>query len=126
LRILLDTHAFLWAALEPRKLSDKVQEFIVGDQGPLLSSASLWEIAIKVKLGKLPIRKPAEWLRTAVNDLRLTVLPLRANHAIRTLSLPDHHKDPFDRIIVAQAMEEGLAIATTDDKIKKYAVDIFW
>jgi PIN domain nuclease of toxin-antitoxin system len=98
----------------------------VGDQGPLLSSASLWEIAIKVKLGKLPIRKPAEWLRTAVNDLRLTVLPLRANHAIRTLSLPDHHKDPFDRIIVAQAMEEGLAIATTDDKIKKYAVDIFW
>jgi PIN domain nuclease of toxin-antitoxin system len=126
LRIILDTHAFLWAALEPRKLSDKVQEFIVGDQGPLFSSASLWEIAIKVKLGKLPIRKPAEWLRTAVKDLRLTVLPIRANHAIRTLSLPDHHKDPFDRIIVAQAMEEGLAIATTDDKIKKYAVDIFW
>ncbi len=127
MKVVLDTHVFLWAALEPKRLSGKLRRLLLeGDQRAILSVASIWEIAIKVNFGKLPIPKPTEWLRASIADLNLMILPVRENHAIRTLTLPDHHKDPFDRIIVAQAIEEELAIATVDDQLKRYAVNIFW
>jgi PIN domain nuclease of toxin-antitoxin system len=126
-KVLLDTHAFLWAAMEPRKLSKKVRVHLEDDQGAFLSSASLWELAIKWRTGKLPaIAKPHVALQQALKDLNLIVIPVRASHAMRTLVLPDHHKDPFDRMLVAQAIEEGAAIATADPHIAQYAVDIFW
>ena len=126
MKIILDSHAFLWATSAPERLSPKLKTFLESGERPLLSAASLWEICIKVRIGKLVIAKPAMWLSQAVKDLQATVLPVRGNHAIATLSLPDHHRDPFDRIIVAQAIEEGAAIATMDARIKNYAVDIFW
>ena len=126
MKVILDSHAFLWAVSSPEKLSGKVRTFLEEDKGALLSAASLWEICIKVRTGKLSMAKPEAWLERAVKDLHVTVLPIRANHAIGTLSLPDHHRDPFDRIIVSQAIEERAAIATMDERIKHYAVDIFW
>jgi len=92
----------------------------------LLSAASLWEICTKVRSGKLKFARPAEWLNKAMRDLKLTVLPVRGNHTLRILSLPDHHEDPFDRLLVAQAQEEDAAIATSDEKIAQYPVEIFW
>lgn len=127
MKVLLDTHTFLWAAIEPKKLSRKVHNLIAGEHWPLLSAASLWEIAIKIQTGKLrEFSNPVETIEQALRDLKIAVLPVKGAHAMRTLLLPDYHKDPFDRMIVAQAMEEGIAIATTDDKIKQYPVEIFW
>ena len=91
-----------------------------------MSTASLWEIAIKVRKGKLVMEEPRHQLVRAAADLKAVVLPIRANHVLRTLALPDHHRDPFDRLLVAQAMEEGAALATKDDAMRRYAVDIFW
>jgi PIN domain nuclease of toxin-antitoxin system len=126
MKVLLDTHTFLWAASEPKKLSKRVRDFITGDHQPLLSAASLWEISLKVRKGKLEMVDAFETLTANIEGLKLTVIPVRAMHALRTLSLPDHHGDPFDRMIVAQALEEGAAIATVDLMIQRYAVDIFW
>ncbi len=126
MKLLLDTHTFLWAAAEPKKLSKRVRDFIIEDRWPLLSAASLWEIAVKVRKGSLEIDKPYEFLTENLNGLNITIVPIRGKHALRTLELPDHHGDPFDRIIIAQAIEEGYAIATVDEKIRQYSVDIFW
>ena len=126
MKVLLDTHTFLWAASEPKKLSRKVRDFITGDHQPLLSAASLWEISLKVRKGKLEMVDAVETLTASIDGLKLTVLPVRAMHALKTISLPDHHSDPFDRMIVAQAILEGAAIATLDPLIHRYAVDIFW
>lgn len=126
MRVLLDTHAFLWATTYPKKLPPKLSRYLQSSHERLVSTASLWEIAIKVRTGKLIMEEPRNQLVRAAADLKAVVLPIRANHVFRTLTLPGHHKDPFDRLLVAQAMEEGAALATDDDMMRRYAVDIFW
>lgn len=126
MRILLDTHTFLWAATHPKKLPAKLTRYLQSSHERLVSTASLWEIAIKIRKGKLIIEEPRHQLVRAIADLKAVVLPVRANHVMRTMTLPDHHKDPFDRLLVAQAMEEGASLATGDEQMRRYAVDIFW
>ena len=126
MRVLLDTHAFLWAATQPKKLPSKLSVYLQSSHERLVSTASLWEIAIKVRNGKLVMEEPREQLVRAAADLKAVILPVRANHVFRTLALPGHHKDPFDRLLVAQAIEEGAALATDDEMTRRYAVDIFW
>ncbi|MBS3975547.1 MAG: type II toxin-antitoxin system VapC family toxin [Syntrophomonadaceae bacterium] len=128
MKVLLDTHAFLWWVVDSSDLSPRAREVISDGENQLfLSAASGWEIAIKTRLGKL--RLPghldafiSEQLATNFID----VLPVSMHHALYTYTLPEHHRDPFDRMLVAQAKLENLPIVTADPQIASYPVQVIW
>lgn len=128
MRLLLDTHALLWADAEPNRLSMSAQAMVVDVENELLlSCASLWEMQIKVMLGKLEIRKPlpelvGEW----ESEQGLTVLPITPHDIYEVSKLPSIHNDPFDRLIVAVARCENATILSDDPEIKKYPVPTIW
>ena len=117
-RYLLDTHAFLWAVNGDRRLSPSVAALIRRpDNASYVSVASVWEISIKAGLGKLPGLNDPEAL---INDARLRLLDIDIAHAQQVAHLPHHHRDPFDRMLIAQAQVEGLTLITDDWKIEQY------
>lgn len=122
MNLLLDTHAVLWALSQPAMLSAEAQRAIV-DGGNLVfvSAASAWEIAIKKRLGKL--RAPDDLL-DELKRHRFATLEITAAQALRVEHLPDLHRDPFDRILVAQALHEQLTIVTRDPFIPRYGVPV--
>lgn len=124
MRYLLDTHIFIWWILDHPKLSKSFCDIIADSTSDLLfSSASAWEIVIKATLGKLSLpENAAEWIRKHLDLNRITALPITVEHALMLHELPNLHKDPFDRIMVAQARCENLTIITDDQWIQKYAV----
>ena len=128
MKALLDTHVFLWWINDDPRLSDAARELIGnGESALFLSAASGWEIAIKMRLGRLEVQgDPEQFIfeQLALNDI--TVLPISMSHALRTAALPDHHRDPFDRMLVAQSQIEQLPIVTTDPLITRYAVEVIW
>ena len=128
MRILVDTHAFLWAVLEDRKLSANARAQWLHPEADLyISPASLWEIAIKVGLGKLKIAQPLDQffeLELFSNDLKL--LPIAPDHAARVATLPHLHGDPFDRMLVAQSLCESLPILSADALLDGYGVQRVW
>ena len=128
MKALLDTHAFLWWINDDPRLSSAVRALIGNGESELfLSAASGWEIAIKMRLGRLEVREdPQQFIfeQLALNDI--AVLPISMNHALRTAALPDHHRDPFDRMLVAQSQIEQLPIVTADPLIARYAVEVIW
>jgi len=128
LRLLLDTHAFLWWVSDSRELSRKSRSAIGGGRHEcFVSLASLWEIAIKVSLGTLKVDGSLERLlpeQMAVNHFQPLAIDLK--HAARVATLPFHHRDPLDRLLVAQALEEGLAVVTADAVFAKYGVERVW
>ncbi len=124
---LLDTSTFLWAAAKPRALSRKAKRICESPAvSRLVSVASLSEIAVKCSIGKLSIVDPARSLPVWVVNLGARVLSLDAAHAYAACGLPLLHKDPFDRILVAQAVAEDLTVVTSDEKIQQYAVKWTW
>ena len=128
MRALLDTHTFLWWNNEPEKLPSRVYELITDDDHDIWFSAVVaWEIAIKHGKGQLDLPEPPEAYVTSRLALDyFKPLPIEVSHAIRVASLPRHHNDPFDRLLVAQAQVEGLAILTGDAAISRYDVDTIW
>jgi len=128
MKALLDTHAFLWWINDDPRLSDAARQLIGnGESALFLSAASGWEIAIKMRLGRIEMLGDSEQFifeQLALNNI--TVLPISMNHALRTAALPDHHRDPFDRMLVAQSQIEQLPIVTSDPLITRYAVDVIW
>ena len=128
MKVLIDTHVFLWILVSPKKLSSRARSIIEsGDNHVLLSTASLWEIAIKEQVGKLSLPNPPErYLRRRIAESDIEMLPVSAQHALRLFSLPVHHKDPFDRIIVAQSQEEDIAIITADAVMRRYEIEVIW
>jgi PIN domain nuclease of toxin-antitoxin system len=121
-KLLVDSNAFIWAYVEPAELSAAAQQAI-GDPANerFISIAALWEIAIKSSTGKLSMPvDPSQ----AIADLALTILPISLPHVQRIPSLPFHHRDPFDRMMIAQAMEEGLTIVTRDRIFAAYGVPV--
>jgi len=121
MKLLLDTHLLLWAAGEPEKLSGKARALIDNSDNELLfSAASLWEIAIKRGLGRKDFQADARLLRRGLLDNGYTELPIVSDHVVATESLPPIHKDPFDRILVAQATVEGITLLTIDSLVAKY------
>lgn len=128
MNILLDTHAFLWAVMEPRKLSAKVRR-LLEDQatGTVVSAASAWEIATKFRLGKLPgaAAVVADYA-AAINGLQAQPLAIRDRHALLAGSLTQAHRDPFDRLLVAQAEIEGLALVSKDRTLREFGVNLLW
>jgi PIN domain nuclease of toxin-antitoxin system len=125
---LLDTHAFLWAVSFPDKLSSNATDIIQNPENILfLSAASGWEIAIKCAIKKLDIPgNPADFVRTQMKITGITELPISMVHSLQTFDMPPHHKDPFDRMIVAQSLCEKLPIITCDIHICKYKVLTIW
>jgi PIN domain nuclease of toxin-antitoxin system len=127
-RILLDTHAFLWWIDEDRRLSARACELMEDGRNDLLFSvASGWEIAIKLGLGRIELPSPVDrFLSEQVTRNHMRVLPIELSHALRTADLPPLHRDPFDRLLVAQAQIEHLPILTADRQIAQYEVDAIW
>ena len=126
MRLLLDTHIFIWWADEPEKLSPAALSALEDEANELLLSvASVWEMQIKVQLGKLKLNLP---LKELVNNQQetneLTVSPVELTHVLALDALPFHHKDPFDRLLIAQSIEEGLTIVTADSQFAAYSVKL--
>lgn len=121
MKLLLDTHLLLWAANEPKRLS-KVARVLIGDleNELLFSAASLWEITIKRSLGREDFKVDARVLRRGLLDNGYTELPITSEHAVNLDQLPATHKDPFDRILVAQATVEGITLLTNDRRLMEY------
>jgi PIN domain nuclease of toxin-antitoxin system len=127
MRALLDTHAFLWAISADTRLSRRAQQTFTGPNELWLSVASLWEILIKVKAGKLPLPEPSgSYVVKALGENRIEVLPIKLDHVLRIETLALHHRDPFDRILIAQSIEEKLPVITSDPIFKRYPIDLIW
>jgi PIN domain nuclease of toxin-antitoxin system len=123
-RLLVDTHALLWWLADDPSLSPAARDAIADPTNePLVSAASVWEIAIKRSLGKLTA---PDDLPDRVADEGFSWLPITAQHAWGVRDLPIHHSDPFDRILVAQAVTERLPVVTTDARFAEYGVDVRW
>jgi PIN domain nuclease of toxin-antitoxin system len=121
MKLLLDTHLLLWAAGEPRRLSKQARALIENPDNDLLfSAASLWEVAIKRGLGREDFTVDARLLRRGLLDNGYSELPIISDHVVATESLPLIHKDPFDRILVAQATVEGITLLTIDSLVSQY------
>lgn len=121
MKLLLDTQLLLWAAAEPERLSDEAREAIENIHvEPLFSSASLWEVAIKSMLGRPDFRVDARVLRRGLLENGYDELAISGAHAVAVLSLPPLHKDPFDRMLVAQATVEGVVLLTVDATVAQY------
>ena len=121
MRVLLDTHIAMWTFFQQRRLSVKARSLIEDRQNSLIfSTASLWEIAIKRALGKREFQFDPRVLRRAMLDDGYEELPVRGQHAVEVDSLPPIHKDPFDRILIGQAMVEGITLLTADPMIARY------
>jgi PIN domain nuclease of toxin-antitoxin system len=127
MKALLDTHTFLWAIAEEGRLSRRAQQIYMGPNDLWLSAASVWEILIKVRTGKLPMPEPAgPYLVKEMAKNRIELLPIKLDHVLRLESLPAHHRDPFDRILIAQSLEESLPIVTADPQFQKYPIELIW
>jgi len=126
MKILIDTHVFLWALLDPAKLSRRVQ-ILLPAADVWISVASLWEIIAKVQVGKLVLPTPiGTYLAAKLTANGVSVLPITFDHVRRLEQLPLHHRDPFDRILVAQSLEESLQLITADPQFQKYPVQLIW
>jgi len=128
MRLLLDTQAFLWWDDSPERLSAAAQAAIKDPANELLLSVvSVWEMAIKMQLGKLRLTTPlAERISSQQARNQFAVLPVELRHTLQLTELPLHHKDPFDRLLVAQAQVEGAALVSGDAALRHYAVTILW
>jgi PIN domain nuclease of toxin-antitoxin system len=124
-KLLLDTHLLLWAAGNPERLSEKARALIEKDEHELFfSSGSLWEIVIKRNLGRDDFKVDARVLRRGLLDNGYSELPIASEHVVAIDGLPQHHKDPFDRVLVAQAIVEGITLVTSDPTVAKYSGSI--
>jgi PIN domain nuclease of toxin-antitoxin system len=128
MRALLDTHTFLWWVTNDSQLSRRAHEFIGDNDNSLFfSAASGWEIAIKTQIGKLQLAdEPTRFIPQQLALNAIVSLPINLRHALHVFTLPRHHRDPFDRILVAQSQLERLPILTDDPLITQYAVEVIW
>jgi PIN domain nuclease of toxin-antitoxin system len=124
--ILLDTHALIWWAVADRSLSKKVRRFVEDEAATILvSAATAWEIATKVRLGKLRWQNPGS-LEAYCADQRFELLAISFSHAERAGSWPQQHADPFDRMLAAQSVIEGVPLATNDAKLEAFGLEVVW
>ncbi|HKY55500.1 MAG TPA: type II toxin-antitoxin system VapC family toxin [Anaerolineales bacterium] len=128
MKLLLDTHTFLWWNTEDPQLSARAREMIANGQNEIfLSVASVWEISIKTAKGKLILPEvPAHYILSRIGLYRFQPLPVHVSHAVRVYDLPRHHDDPFDRLLVAQSQVESIPLISTDAEIRKYEVEVIW
>ena len=126
MRVLLDTHTFIWAITDERRLSPKARSLIASSE-LWWSVVSLWEAIQKARVGKLSLRLPAgPFLTGELSSNHVRLLPVSLSHVLRIEELPLHHRDPFDRLLIAQSIEEGWPIITADPWFARYPVDVIW
>jgi len=128
MRLLLDTHAFIWWHSDPARMSARALQLCEDPSNTvLLSVAAVWEMQVKLQLGKLKLDLPlAELVEHACRLNDLTVLPILLAHVLALESLPTHHKDPFDRLLIAQAIVEDAHLVTHDTAFGQYPVRLAW
>ena len=127
MKLLLDTHTFLWFIGDNPKLSAAAKRLMESDVDLMISAASLWEIAIKVSIGKLALTQPFQiFIPNQLSQNSVQLLPIGVAHLAVVSTLPFHHRDPFDRLMVAQAITEQLPIVSVDDKFDPYGVNRLW
>lgn len=128
MKVLLDTHVFLWWIIDNLKLPIRVCKIIEDSSNELFfSAASCWEIVIKASLGRIKLPdKPGIFISNQMSINSVLSLPVYASHALHVFNLPSIHRDPFDRIIAAQAQLENLPVITSDNLFAKYKVEVIW
>jgi PIN domain nuclease of toxin-antitoxin system len=127
MKAILDTHAFLWALAGDARMSRHARDIFAGPADLSLSVASIWEIVIKVQSGKLNFPRPAvPYVLSKLAENRIGFLPITIDHLLALERLPMHHRDPFDRILIAQSLEEKLPIVTSDPWFARYPVRVIW
>ena len=128
MKALLDTHVFLWWIMDDERLTPYIRNFIADEGNDLfLSSASCWEIAIKTKIGRLTLPdNPEKFIPDQMIANNISGLPIQLVHALHVYNLADHHRDPFDRILVSQSLIEKIPIITNDHLIADYDVKVLW
>nr|VFK26973.1 MAG: PIN domain nuclease, a component of toxin-antitoxin system (PIN domain) [Candidatus Kentron sp. MB]VFK31233.1 MAG: PIN domain nuclease, a component of toxin-antitoxin system (PIN domain) [Candidatus Kentron sp. MB]VFK75407.1 MAG: PIN domain nuclease, a component of toxin-antitoxin system (PIN domain) [Candidatus Kentron sp. MB] len=126
--LLLDTHALLWSFLDDPKLSPTARQAITSmGRKVLVSPASLWEVAIKISVGKYRIPQPFEdFMKKQLVGHNFDLLPISISHMARVITLPFHHRDPFDRLIIAQALVEEIPVVSVDLLFDGYGVERVW
>ncbi len=127
MKLLLDTHTFLWFGENSKHLPTKTRKMMEDSSHTLhLSIASLWEIAIKMSLGKLKTKQPLAKTIQQTKDQGIHILAVTPEHTLLISKLPFHHRDPFDRMIIAQALEEQMTIVGKDELFELYGVKRVW
>jgi PIN domain nuclease of toxin-antitoxin system len=125
MKVLLDTHAFLWSITGDDRLSKTAEEiFLDPDNNLFFSAASFWEICIKMNLGKLSLKRG--WFKTIQEEMRINAvqwLPVEMRHCVELTKLPFHHRDPFDRMLIAQAMVADLQLLSRDGRLSAYEIN---
>jgi PIN domain nuclease of toxin-antitoxin system len=126
MNVLVDTHVWMWSLADPNRLSPESRNLLSSSRNVVyLSAASAWELAIKAALGKIELPEPVEtYVPTRMARQGITALPVTHAHALRVSTLPPHHRDPFDRLLVAQAIVERLPILTADTAFDRYDVEV--
>ncbi|ELS01802.1 hypothetical protein Xen7305DRAFT_00015080 [Xenococcus sp. PCC 7305] len=128
MNLLLDTHVFIWWTISPNRLSKKASDLIVDPNNNLfLSLASVWEMQIKTQLGKLHFDLSlAELIKKQQEVNNLYLLPIEITHIYNLSNLPNHHRDPFDRLLMAQGLVEKISVISVDKVFDKYSIDRIW
>jgi PIN domain nuclease of toxin-antitoxin system len=128
MKVLVDTHTFIWALLHDHRLTPKAKQILTSNEHELVFSlVSLWEIAIKIKTGKLnTIGSSVAYIRDEMDAYGMQLLPIRYEHILQLESLPHHHSDPFDRLLIAQALTESLPILSGDRAFASYGIKLLW
>ena len=128
MRVLIDTHTFLWAASDKPLLSTLALSVLEKDDNEIyLSVVTPWEISIKVSIGKLTMpNSPEAFIQTQMKELDLHILPIELRHATGVATLPLHHRDPFDRMLVSQCLVEGMPLISIDAKLDPYGIQRLW
>jgi PIN domain nuclease of toxin-antitoxin system len=127
MNLLIDTHTLIWFIEDAPEMSEKARNLITDIDNPcFVSIASIWEIAIKLSIGKLKMKYPFDKLSTLLWENSIELLPIRIEHTKELISMPFHHKDPFDRLIISQARIEHLTIISKDDNFRSYDINQIW
>jgi len=128
MRLLLDTHTFIWSFSKTRKLSPAAARELQNSANEIFASvASVWEMQIKIKLGKMIFNDTLENIITEQQQInRIQILPVNLAHALYLENLPPHHKDPFDRLLISQAIIENMTLVSADADFAKYQVNLLW
>ena len=127
MRLLLDTHVWLWLQHAPERLGAALPAMEDPNNELLFSAASSWEIAIKYALGTLPLPdQPSSYVPDRIASSGVVPLAVQHSHALAVAALPPHHRDPFDRLLIVQAIAEDASVVTSDDAFRAYDVDVVW
>lgn len=128
MKYLLDTVVWLWSVSSVERIGDQGREILADGKSEIyLSCASSWEIAIKTQAGRCQLPEPpAQYVPKRLAEQGIKALSINQTHALKTYDLPLHHRDPFDRMIISQAIVEGMVILSSDHQFEKYAVELVW